>query len=128
MRYLIYRNLHAKTPDERWSICTTTTGQSRGKVIGHARYVTLRDCTFVVKASRLAAYRAGGGKEPFAWVYGELIEGAPHLAGATAQPVTFCAAPGAPDTFTTRDAAKRPVHRAEWVRFGDYAIAYGQVL
>jgi len=129
MIYLVYRNLHARSRDERWSICSTTPSmQSRKKVLCHAGYLTLRDCHFIVKASRLDAFRAGGGREPFAWVAGELMDRAQRFdlaAALPAQPVTFNPFAGNPETFTTRDARKLPVHRAEWCQFGDIAIAYG---
>lgn len=83
MKVYVYRNLHKKC----YSIMDT-----RGKVIGHADTVYLKDASFVVRAGGYERYLREGSKNVHAFVKGTLEPGPSGV--STGTPISYNPAKG----------------------------------
>lgn len=105
----VYRNLHR----DQWSV-RAAAGEHKGKVIGHAEAVVLKNATFVIQSGGQRRHRRTGVRNVHAWVSGtplDLVPG-PWERFDWVEPITY--RPGRHKTFV-RERRRTTASAAELV-------------
>lgn len=74
MRVDVYRNLHANSKDEIWSIKSMERGHKYGRVIGHSGFVSIVNAEPVIHQSGLKRFKEEGVKNVHAFIRGHMMD------------------------------------------------------